>query len=169
MTKAARQATIRDILSRQAITSQEDLRRALGKSGFKVTQATLSRDMKELGVSRLARGGGRFEYSIPAEPDLNDLRPIVGAEVMGIDANEYLIVVRYDPRRGPYGGRVHRHPAGARHHRHRGRRQHPAGDPLVRRQDQARAGVPAADPGSGGLNPPRPLPESIPPSFTLMH
>ena len=97
MTKAARQATIRDILSRQAITSQEDLRRALGKSGFKVTQATLSRDMKELGVSRLARGGGRFEYSIPAEPDLNDLRPIVGAEVMGIDANEYLIVVRTIP------------------------------------------------------------------------
>ena len=96
MTKSVRQQTIREILCSLTITSQEDLRRELGRRGHLVTQATLSRDLKELGVSRIARDG-HFEYSLPPEPDLSDLRPIVGAEVVGIDANEYLIVIHTIP------------------------------------------------------------------------
>ena len=73
MTKTARQFAIKEILATRTITSQEDLRRELGKRAFRVTQATLSRDMKELGVSRIARGG-MLRYSIPA-----DIRGVVPA------------------------------------------------------------------------------------------
>jgi transcriptional regulator of arginine metabolism len=96
MTKAARQYAIREILRSRAITTQEDLRRELAKRAFRVTQATLSRDMKELNVSRMARGGAS-KYVIPAQAESAALRPIAGAEVLGIDANEYLIVIRTLP------------------------------------------------------------------------
>jgi len=96
MTKTARQFAIKEILATRTITSQEDLRRELGKRAFRVTQATLSRDIKELGVSRIARNG-TLRYSIPSESDSNALRPIVGAEVVGLDANEFLIVVHTLP------------------------------------------------------------------------
>jgi transcriptional regulator of arginine metabolism len=96
MTKTARQFAIKEILATRTITSQEDLRRELGKRAFRVTQATLSRDMKELGVSRIARNG-MLRYSIPAASEASSLRPIVGAEVVGLDANEFLIVVHTLP------------------------------------------------------------------------
>ena len=96
MTKTARQFAIKEILATRTITSQEDLRRELGKRAFRVTQATLSRDIKELGVSRIARGG-TLRYSIPAESEASALRPIVGAEVVGIESNEFLIVVHTLP------------------------------------------------------------------------
>lgn len=96
MTKAARHFAVKEILATRTITGQEDLRRELGKRGFRVTQATLSRDMKELGVNRIARNGV-LQYTIPAEPEASALRPIVGAEVVGIDANEFLVVVHTLP------------------------------------------------------------------------
>lgn len=96
MTKTARLFAIKEILAIRTITSQEDLRRELGKRGFRVTQATLSRDMQELGVSRIAHNGG-VKYTIPAASEAASLRPIVGAEVVGIDANEFLIVVHTLP------------------------------------------------------------------------
>lgn len=96
MTKTARQFAIKEILATRTITSQEDLRRELGKRAFRVTQATLSRDMQELGVSRIARNGG-VKYTIPAASEASSLRPIVGAEVVGMDANEFLIVVHTLP------------------------------------------------------------------------
>jgi len=96
MTKIERHLTIKELLATRTITSQEDLKRELGLRGQDVTQATLSRDMKELGVSRIARGGV-MAYAMPSEPGSSALRPIIGAEVVGIDSNELLIVVRTIP------------------------------------------------------------------------
>lgn len=96
MGKGARQQAIREILARATIASQEDLKRELDRRGHRVTQATLSRDLRELGVSRVAREG-RFAYVIARGADRPDLRPIVGAEVTGLDANEVLIVVHTIP------------------------------------------------------------------------
>ena len=92
MGKGSRQQAIREILARATIASQEDLKRELDRRGHRVTQATLSRDLRELGVSRVTREG-RFAYVIARESDRPDLRPIVGAEVTGLAANEFLIVV----------------------------------------------------------------------------
>lgn len=96
MTKIERHLAIKELLATRTITSQEDLKRELGLRGQDVTQATLSRDMKELGVSRISRGGVSA-YAMPAEPGSSALRPIIGAEVVGIDNNESLIVVRTIP------------------------------------------------------------------------
>lgn len=96
MTKIERHLTIKELLATRTISSQEDLKRELGLRGQDVTQATLSRDMKELGVSRISRGGV-MAYAMPSEPGNAALRPIIGAEVVGIDSNELLIVVRTIP------------------------------------------------------------------------
>lgn len=96
MTKAARQFAIKEILAIRKIATQEDLRRELGKRAFRVTQATLSRDMNELGVARIVNGGVP-KYTIPHQSESSTLRPIVGAEVLGIDANECLIVIHTLP------------------------------------------------------------------------
>ena len=60
--KAYRQSIVLDLVDREAITSQEQLRRRLQGSGVTITQATLSRDIKELGLVKRAADGA---YSRP--------------------------------------------------------------------------------------------------------
>jgi transcriptional regulator of arginine metabolism len=70
LTKAARQARISAILAREQVRSQEELAELLGKySGVQVTQATLSRDLDELGVVKLRAPGGSLVYALPDGPD----------------------------------------------------------------------------------------------------
>jgi transcriptional regulator of arginine metabolism len=96
MTKTARQFAVKEIISSRPIGTQEELRRELGKRGFRVTQATLSRDMHDLGVSRVAQNGN-LRYALPPSAGMNALTPLVNAEVLSIDANESLIVVHTYP------------------------------------------------------------------------
>ena len=68
LTKTARHARIADILAREQVRSQEELADLLERyAGVHVTQATLSRDLDELGVVRL-RSGGSLVYALPEEP-----------------------------------------------------------------------------------------------------
>jgi len=68
LTKTARQARIADILAREHVRSQEELADLLERyARVHVTQATLSRDLDELGVVRL-RSGGALVYALPEEP-----------------------------------------------------------------------------------------------------
>ncbi|MBX9691235.1 MAG: arginine repressor [Cyanobacteria bacterium] len=57
-----RHEKILELISRAEIGTQADLEEALEKSGFKVTQATLSRDIRELGLVKIA-SGGRYRYA----------------------------------------------------------------------------------------------------------
>lgn len=76
--KQQRQTVIRDLLVKTAVASQDELRRKLAGRGFHVTQATLSRDIHEL---RLSKGPGG--YSLPSEADeAEDALPEIG-EVLG--------------------------------------------------------------------------------------
>jgi transcriptional regulator of arginine metabolism len=56
--KQERQTAIREIISSRSIASQEELRQLLAERGWEVTQSTLSRDMRDLGVARVATGSG---------------------------------------------------------------------------------------------------------------
>ncbi len=68
LTKTARHARIADILAREQVRSQEELADLLEQyAGVHVTQATLSRDLDELGIVRL-RSGGTLVYALPEEP-----------------------------------------------------------------------------------------------------
>jgi transcriptional regulator of arginine metabolism len=60
MNKALRQRAVLELLRQRPIASQEDLQRALRKRGFRVGQATLSRDIRDLQLSKSASG-----YSLP--------------------------------------------------------------------------------------------------------
>ena len=75
LTKTARHARIADILAREQVRSQEELADLLERyAGVHVTQATLSRDLDELGIVRL-RSGGTLVYSLPEEPGGPGSRP----------------------------------------------------------------------------------------------
>jgi transcriptional regulator of arginine metabolism len=68
-TKAARQARIAAILSREQVHSQEQLAALLDRyAGMHVAQATLSRDLDELGVVRLRAADGSLMYALPEVP-----------------------------------------------------------------------------------------------------
>ncbi len=68
LTKTARHARIAAILAREQVRSQEELAELLERyASVHVTQATLSRDLDELGVVRL-RSGGTLVYALPDEP-----------------------------------------------------------------------------------------------------
>jgi transcriptional regulator of arginine metabolism len=69
VTKSARQAQITVILTRGTpVRSQEELVEQLARRGIRVTQATLSRDLEELGAVRLRGPDGALVYALPGEP-----------------------------------------------------------------------------------------------------
>ena len=67
-TKAARQAQIAGILAHAQVRSQEDLAGILADRGVHVAQATLSRDLEELGAVRLRGPAGALVYALPGDP-----------------------------------------------------------------------------------------------------
>jgi transcriptional regulator of arginine metabolism len=76
VTKTARQARIAAILAREQVRSQEELADLLERhASVHVTQATLSRDLDELGVVRLRAPGGALVYALPEEPGGPGSRP----------------------------------------------------------------------------------------------
>lgn len=89
MSKAARHDAIRELVQRNRVTSQEHLRELLLERGFDVAQATLSRDIRQLRLIKVADHEGPH-YTLPPEswdttPPLRRLLPTlyVGAEGVG--------------------------------------------------------------------------------------
>ena len=66
-TRTARHRRIVDILGRQPVRSQSQLARMLADDGLNVTQATLSRDLDELGAVKIRNAGGELIYAVPSE------------------------------------------------------------------------------------------------------
>jgi transcriptional regulator of arginine metabolism len=85
LTKAARHAQIASILSHKAVPvrSQEELAELLGQRGVRVTQATLSRDLEELGAVRLRGPDGVLVYALPGEPGPGGLGGTLGTLLAG--------------------------------------------------------------------------------------
>jgi transcriptional regulator of arginine metabolism len=67
-TKASRQAWVAATLGDRHVRSQEELARLLNERGVPVTQATLSRDLEELGAVRVRAADGSLVYALPGEP-----------------------------------------------------------------------------------------------------
>jgi transcriptional regulator of arginine metabolism len=77
-TKAARQRRIVELLTRTTVRSQPELVRLLASDGIDVTQATLSRDLEELGAVKIRDSWGQLVYAVPAEG--GDRTPRLAAE-----------------------------------------------------------------------------------------
>ncbi|GAA1504370.1 arginine repressor [Sphaerisporangium rubeum] len=67
LTKAGRLAKIAELVNRHQVRSQPELARLLAESGVEVTQATLSRDLDELGALKLRADDGSLVYALPGE------------------------------------------------------------------------------------------------------
>ena len=77
-TKTARQQRIIDAVTTHAVKSQSDLAALLSQDGVDVTQATLSRDLDELGAVRVRTQDGALVYAVPAEG--GDTSPVAATE-----------------------------------------------------------------------------------------
>lgn len=92
-TKAARHARIVDLLTRNVVRSQGELARLLADDGFQVTQATLSRDLDDLGAVKLRASDGSLIYAVPGEGGerIGRARPVVpnADEVFGGRLSRY--------------------------------------------------------------------------------
>src|ERR1035437_3889216 len=77
--KQQRHAAIREVINQSPVPSQDELRRRLARRGFHVTQATLSRDIHELRLSK-----GPAGYALPGNPPDDDEDSLPGIrEVLG--------------------------------------------------------------------------------------
>ena len=74
-TKASRQAWVAATLAGRPVRSQEELARLLAERGMPVTQATLSRDLEEIGAVRVRGADGSLVYALPEEPGGPGSRP----------------------------------------------------------------------------------------------
>ncbi len=70
--RAERLRRVRDIIKEHRITSQEMLLGHLKRQGFNLTQATLSRDLKVLKVSKVSEGSSGYYYTLPTEEELRE-------------------------------------------------------------------------------------------------
>ena len=71
-TKAARQALIRTLITQEAIASQGELAIKLEAEGLHVTQATLSRDLVDIGAVKVRVAGGSLAYATPENIDAHE-------------------------------------------------------------------------------------------------
>lgn len=87
------------------MASQADLVRELARQGFAVNQATVSRDLRELGLVRVPSGTGAYKYApAPARPSpgkWDRLRHLFAEFASRVDGNESLIVVKTRPGGAP--------------------------------------------------------------------
>lgn len=102
--KRDRITAIRDIIQSQSISSQDELLKELQAKGFEVTQATLSRDLKQMQIAKVATREGAYMYVMPdvAASVRNKviphfIPPTTVAGVVSIECSQILIVIRTKP------------------------------------------------------------------------
>ncbi|MDO5719034.1 MAG: arginine repressor [Tissierellia bacterium] len=97
MKKYTRQRLILDLIEENVIQTQEELSDYLKSNGVRATQATISRDIKELRISKVQTSDGDYRYAIidTVHDSLNErLEKIFRSAVLSIKRNEDLIVVK---------------------------------------------------------------------------
>jgi transcriptional regulator of arginine metabolism len=101
-TKAERQHRIARLLAEHEVTSQPQLVELLADAGVVATQATVSRDLDDLGVVKVRRPGGDLAYAVPEyEPDRiapqDHLRRVLAEWVAEVAHSGNVVVVRTPP------------------------------------------------------------------------
>jgi transcriptional regulator of arginine metabolism len=95
--KSRRQGVILEIIDREPLHSQEQLRRRLAREGFEATQATISRDIKQLGLLKRA-GDGAYQRPgvtlVSPEATRSALARAAGEFMRRVDRVQQLLVVR---------------------------------------------------------------------------
>jgi len=98
--KGQRHIKIREIIANQDVETQEELVESLCKAGFQVTQATVSRDIKELQLIKVPLENGRYKYSLPGDQRYNPVHKLKRALIdhfVHIDYADNLVVMKSLP------------------------------------------------------------------------
>lgn len=98
--KTQRQILIRDIINRLEIETQEELVDALKDADVQATQATISRDIKELQLIKVPLPDGRYKYAMPTEQKFNPLHKLkrsLNDHFVYIDSADNLVVMKCLP------------------------------------------------------------------------
>ena len=98
-TKAARHRRIRVLLARGDVRSQGELADRLARAGVSVTQATLSRDLDELGAVKVRAPAGGLVYAVDDEPavDQDRLARVLADLLVSVEPAGNLVLVRTPP------------------------------------------------------------------------
>jgi transcriptional regulator of arginine metabolism len=97
--KERRQRTIADLIRSHALASQEELAERLGSLGYAVTQATISRDLEQLGAVKVRRDG-QLGYALPEqvrEAPAPQLAAVLRDWVRSVEPAANLVVIKTPP------------------------------------------------------------------------
>lgn len=103
--KPGRQSVILEIISEKDVETQHQLLRELEERGIKSTQATLSRDIKDMRLVKEQGPGGKYRYAVSARSDDGDfdqrLKKIFRESVISYDLAQNLLVIKTLPGLAP--------------------------------------------------------------------
>ncbi|WP_046173793.1 transcriptional regulator AhrC/ArgR [Domibacillus indicus] len=100
MNKGQRHIKIREMIANNEIETQDELVDLLRNAGYNVTQATISRDIKELHLVKVPLMDGRYKYSLPADQRFNPLQKLKRSLVdsfVSIDSAGHFVVMKTLP------------------------------------------------------------------------
>lgn len=100
LSKGQRHIKIREMITSENIETQDDLVNRLKELGYNVTQATVSRDIKELHLVKVPVVDGRYKYSLPADQRFNPLEKLkrmMMDSFVSIDRSGHFIVLKTLP------------------------------------------------------------------------
>lgn len=100
MNKGQRHIKIREYITSHEVETQDELVDALREQGYVVTQATISRDIKELHLVKVPASDGRYKYSLPADQRFNPhekLKRLMRDAFVKIDRATHFLVMKTLP------------------------------------------------------------------------
>ncbi|RUL56922.1 MULTISPECIES: transcriptional regulator AhrC/ArgR [Lysinibacillus] len=103
MNKGQRHMRIREIITNNEIETQDELVDRLKQNGYNITQATVSRDIKELHLVKVPLQDGRYKYSLPADQRFNPLQKLQRAlsdSFVSIDGVSHFLMLKSLPGNG---------------------------------------------------------------------
>ena len=95
--KTTRQAKILELIQKKDVETQEELSAYLEKEGFQVTQATVSRDIRELKLTKISTDNGRQKYAVITDADSNMMEKyarVLREGFLSVDAAENIVVIK---------------------------------------------------------------------------
>ena len=96
--KARRHQRILDIVRSKPIQTQEDLSAELAREGMSVTQATISRDIKELRLIKAPVGDGSYRYTVPVDRNIEDINRrierVFREAVISVEDSDNIVVIK---------------------------------------------------------------------------
>lgn len=95
--KQRRQAKIIEIVENNDIETQDELLTKLTEAGFNTTQATISRDIRDINLTKVSVAGGRQKYALgksAGRESINSYKQVLSACILSMEAAENLVVIK---------------------------------------------------------------------------